>query len=88
MFLDVLVVAKSKVFPSKTEFTHEIMQLHTAYEQMVGQIVQFPKAGQTNVALLQFIEQLAVDMSLIEPTHSQLRGYIEVRYAGDKYQGS
>ncbi|ORY98882.1 hypothetical protein BCR43DRAFT_210215 [Syncephalastrum racemosum] len=54
------------------------MQLHTAYEQMIGLIVQFPKAGETNAALLQFIEQLATDMSLIEPTHSHLRGYIEV----------
>lgn len=53
------------------------MQLHTVYEKLVYSITYFPKSGQMNALVLDFIDQLASDFALVGGTETEKRGYVE-----------
>ncbi|KAG2206740.1 hypothetical protein INT47_003682 [Mucor saturninus] len=58
-------------------FSIEIMQLHTVYEKLVYSIAHFPKSGQMNALVLDFVDQLAADFALVGGTETEKRGYVE-----------
>ncbi|KAG0194864.1 hypothetical protein DFQ28_002939 [Apophysomyces sp. BC1034] len=58
-------------------FVKEITQLYAIYEKMLYALSPFPRAGQSNVLLLDFVDQLAADFELIGATGQDLRGFIE-----------
>lgn len=53
------------------------MQLHTVYEKLVYAIAHFPKSGQMNSLVLDFVDQLASDFTLVGGTETEKRGYVE-----------
>ncbi|KAI8081235.1 hypothetical protein BDF21DRAFT_452085 [Thamnidium elegans] len=59
-------------------FSIEIMQLHTVYERLVYAITQFPKSGQVNTLVIDFIDRFAKDFELVGGTEAEKRGFVEV----------
>jgi hypothetical protein len=53
------------------------MQLHTVYEKLVYSITQFPKSGQTNSLVLEFVNCLASDFEVVGGTEAEKRGFVE-----------
>ncbi|KAF7726682.1 hypothetical protein EC973_008556 [Apophysomyces ossiformis] len=58
-------------------FVTEITQLHAIYEKMLYALAPFPRAGQSNDLVLDFVDQLASDFELIGYTGQEYRGFIE-----------
>ncbi|KAI9487485.1 MAG: hypothetical protein EXX96DRAFT_471390 [Benjaminiella poitrasii] len=56
----------------------EIMQLHTVYEKLVYSLVHFPRAGQLNALVLDFVNRLAEDFEIVGGSESEMRGFVEV----------
>ncbi|KAI7906808.1 uncharacterized protein BX663DRAFT_548947 [Cokeromyces recurvatus] len=59
-------------------FSIEIMQLHTTYEKLVYAIAYFPRSGQLNSLVLDFVNRLAEDLEIVGSSESEIRGFIEV----------
>jgi hypothetical protein len=51
--------------------------LHTIYEKLVYSVTHFPRSGQTNTVILDFVNQLAADFQLIFSSETEKRGYVE-----------
>ncbi|CAO3656012.1 unnamed protein product [Mucor fragilis] len=58
-------------------FSIEIMQLHTVYEKLVYSLAHFPRSGQPNALVLDFVDRLAQDFELVGGTETEKRGYVE-----------
>ncbi|KAL9548882.1 hypothetical protein PS6_006365 [Mucor atramentarius] len=58
-------------------FSIEIMQLHTVYEKLVYSITHFPRSGQTNALVLDFVDRLAEDFAIVGGSETEKRGYVE-----------
>ncbi|KAL9556166.1 hypothetical protein MBANPS3_001996 [Mucor bainieri] len=61
-------------------FSIEIMQLHTVYEKLVYALAHFPRSGQPNALVLDFVDRLAEDFELMggsSCTETEKRGYVE-----------
>ena len=64
---------------SQQAFTSEIMSFYTVYERMLLSEAYFPKAGDTNWLVTEFINQLAADINMLDTlTPQHLRGFMEV----------
>ncbi|GAB5590884.1 hypothetical protein Unana1_05784 [Umbelopsis nana] len=63
-------------------FCIEIAQLHKAYEEKLYAVTAFPKAGQSNGQVVQFVNQLVNDLNLMGDAVSstELRGLVEALY--------
>lgn len=53
--------------------------MHTIHEKLLLDTAQFPRAGESNSYLLEFIDQFAMDLDLIDASGYHMMGYIEVR---------
>lgn len=53
------------------------MQLHTVYERLVYSLTHFPRSGQMNSLVLDFVDRLASDFSLVGGTETEKRGFVE-----------
>lgn len=58
-------------------FSIEIMQLHTVYEKLVYSLAHFPRSGQTNALVLDFVDRLAEDFEIVGGSETEKRGYVE-----------
>ncbi|KAG2179608.1 hypothetical protein INT44_006456, partial [Umbelopsis vinacea] len=63
-------------------FFIEIAQLHKSYEDKLYAVTAFPKAGQSNGQVIEFVNQLVHDLNLMGDAVSsvELRGLVETLY--------
>ncbi|KAI8374556.1 uncharacterized protein BYT42DRAFT_594592 [Radiomyces spectabilis] len=59
-------------------FTMESVQLHTIYEKMLFSQTSFPRAGELNDLMNEYVDQLANDFEVIGLTTQDLWGFVEV----------
>ncbi|KAK4513383.1 uncharacterized protein ATC70_005381 [Mucor velutinosus] len=74
--------SEDQFMEAKREYDHqlfsiEIMQLHTIYEKLVYSLAHFPRSGQPNALVLDFVNRLAEDFELVGGTETEKRGYVE-----------
>ncbi|CEP11254.1 hypothetical protein [Parasitella parasitica] len=58
-------------------FSIEILQLHTIYEKLVYSLVHFPRSGQMNTLVIDFVDSLAEDFEMVGGSETEKRGYVE-----------
>ncbi|KAI8643027.1 hypothetical protein BD408DRAFT_415460 [Parasitella parasitica] len=58
-------------------FSIEVMQLHTVYEKLVYSLAHFPRSGQMNTLVLDFVNSLAEDFEIVGGSETEKRGYVE-----------
>lgn len=56
----------------------ELSQLHAIYDKLVHAISGFPRAGQVNTIILDYVEQLARDLNLVAWSSGDIHLFIEV----------
>ncbi|CAG8486912.1 7648_t:CDS:10 [Funneliformis mosseae] len=69
---------QSTVYTPHT-FRNELTELHSLYENILYQITTFPKAGEINSRMLEMVDQIMTDWTVLgSGTAAEMRGLIEM----------